>query len=79
MLIAEIKETADKLERDQASRGDLKILSRSLKELRYAFKVFTPLSTNPKRCRFLVPPRTSHDHPDYQASVEFGRAMATSG
>ena len=33
-LIAEIKETADKLEQDQASRGDLKLLSRSLKELK---------------------------------------------
>jgi hypothetical protein len=42
MLIAEIKETADKLERDHATMGDLKILSRSLRELRYAFKVFTP-------------------------------------
>ena len=41
-LIEEIKETADKLARDNASRGDLKILSRALKELRYAFKVFTP-------------------------------------
>jgi hypothetical protein len=41
-LIDEIKETADKLARDGATRGDLKILSRALRELRYAFKVFTP-------------------------------------
>ena len=34
LLIAEIKETADKLDRDEASRGDLKLLSRALKELR---------------------------------------------
>jgi hypothetical protein len=78
MLIAEIKETADKLERDQASRGDLKILSRSLKELRYAFKVFTPYRRVQKVSVF-GSARTSHDHPDFQASIEFGRAMAAQG
>ena len=41
-LIDEIKQTADKLAIDGATRGDLKILNRALKELRYAFKVFTP-------------------------------------
>ena len=78
MLIAEIKETADKLERDQATRGDLKILSRSLKELRYAFKVFTPFRRVQKVSVF-GSARTRHDHPDYLASVEFGRAMAANG
>ena len=33
-LIEEIKQTADKLQRDGATRGDLKILSRAMKELR---------------------------------------------
>src|SRR5690242_18006007 len=47
-LIEEIKQTADKLARDQATRGDLKILSRALRELRYAFKVFTPYRRNRK-------------------------------
>lgn len=78
MLIAEIKETADKLERDQATRGDLKILSRSLKELRYAFKVFTPYRRIQKVSVF-GSARTSPDHPDYLASVEFGRVMAAGG
>ena len=44
-LIARIKESADKLAHDQTSRGDLKILSRTLRELRYAFKVFSPYRT----------------------------------
>ncbi|MGH7829778.1 MAG: cytochrome D ubiquinol oxidase subunit II, partial [Candidatus Binatia bacterium] len=39
-LVAEIIQTALKLAGDGADRGDLKILIRSLKELRYAFKVF---------------------------------------
>ena len=33
-LIDEIKETADKLARDRATRGDIKIIARALKELR---------------------------------------------
>ena len=37
-----MKESIDKLARDKTSRGDLKILSRTLRELRYAFKVFAP-------------------------------------
>lgn len=77
-LIAEIKETADKLDRDKASRGDLKILSRALRELRYAFKVFTPYR-NVKKVTVFGSARTLPDHPDFKASVEFGRKMAEAG
>ena len=41
-LVQQIRETADKLIRDGANRGDVKLLSTALKELRYAFKVFAP-------------------------------------
>ena len=77
-LIDEIKETADKLARDQATRGDLKIINRALKELRYAFKVFTPYRRTRKVTVFgsaRVPP----EHPAYIASVEFGQQMAAEG
>ena len=47
-LIEEIKQTADRLAEDGTTRGDLKILSRALRELRYAFKVFTPYRRNRK-------------------------------
>ena len=47
-LIALIRESADKLERDNTSRGDLKIISRTLRELRYAFKVFSPYRSRRK-------------------------------
>ena len=78
LLIAEIKETADKLDRDHATLGDLKILSRSLRELRYAFKVFTPYRRIRKVSVF-GSARTPSDHPEYVASVEFGRSMAVEG
>jgi hypothetical protein len=77
-LINEIKETADKLLRDGATRGDLKILSRALRELRYAFKVFTPYRRQRKVTVF-GSARTQPDHPAYQQSVEFGRRMAEEG
>src|SRR5919205_2996298 len=41
-LVQQLKETADKLIRDHANRGDVKLLSTALKELRYAFKIFAP-------------------------------------
>src|SRR5581483_1653830 len=74
-LIAEIRLTADKLEREQAARGDLKLISRALKELRYAFKVFTPYRRN-KKVTVFGSARTPPDHPDYRLAVEFGRRMA---
>ncbi|MEX1231375.1 MAG: TIGR00730 family Rossman fold protein [Planctomycetaceae bacterium] len=77
-LIQELRETVDKLERDHASRGDLKILSRSLKELRYAFKVFSKYRRQRKVTVF-GSARTPATHPAYQHSQEFGRVMAEAG
>jgi uncharacterized protein (TIGR00730 family) len=74
-LIEKIKQSADKLASDQTSRGDLKILSRALRELRYAFKVFTPY----RSCRKVTvfgSARVGPETPAYQQAVEFGRAMA---
>jgi uncharacterized protein (TIGR00730 family) len=77
-LINEIKETADKLAADGATRGDLKILSRVLRELRYAFKVFTPYRRQFKVTVF-GSARTLRENPAYVQSVEFGRRMAQLG
>ena len=77
-LIDEIKLTADKLARDNAALGDVKILARVLKELRYAFKVFTPYR---QHCKVTVfgSARLKPEHPSFQQSVEFGRRMAQLG
>jgi uncharacterized protein (TIGR00730 family) len=77
-LIAQIKESTDKLAADQPSRGDLKILSRTLRELRYAFKVFSPYRTRRKVTVF-GSARTRPDKPTYQQAVTFGRKMAECG
>jgi uncharacterized protein (TIGR00730 family) len=77
-LIKLIKESADKLASDRTSRGDLKILSRTLRELRYAFKVFSPYRSRRKVTIFGSARTRSHEA-TYQQAVEFGRAMAVKG
>ena len=53
-------------------------MSRSLKELRYALKVFRPYRGTRKISVF-GSARTPEDHPDYQAAVAFSRQMAEAG
>ena len=77
-LIGTIKESADKLASDGTSRGDLKILSRTLRELRYAFKVFSPYRSRRKVTVF-GSARTLPNEPVYQQAVRFGQAMAERG
>jgi uncharacterized protein (TIGR00730 family) len=77
-LIGQIKESADKLATDQTTQGDLKILNRTLRELRYAFKVFTPYRSR-RKVTIFGSARTRPDDPAYQQAVEFGRRMAASG
>ena len=74
-LIQTIKDTADKLAADGSTRGDLKLLSRAIRELRYAFKVFTPYRRTRKVTVF-GSARTQPLEPAYLAAVELGRAMA---
>jgi hypothetical protein len=77
-LIDKIRESTDKLAHDGTSRGDLKILSRTLRELRYAFKVFAPYRCERKVTVF-GSARTPSHHPSYQQAVQFGKAMAQNG
>src|SRR5688572_18410120 len=74
-LVQTIKETADKLEAEGTTRGDLKILSRTLRELRYAFKVFAPYRRRRKVTVF-GSARTQPDEASYQEAVKLGRAFA---
>src|SRR5437868_5427377 len=77
-LVQQLKETADKLIRDHANRGDVKLLSTALKELRYCFKVFGPYR-NRRKVTVFGSARLPLDHPACQSAVEFGRRMAEAG
>ncbi|MCP3691307.1 MAG: TIGR00730 family Rossman fold protein [Planctomycetaceae bacterium] len=74
-LIARIRLSADKLAADKPARGDLKILSRTLRELRYAFKVFAPYR-NCRKVTVFGSARTAPEEATYQQAVAFGKAMA---
>ncbi len=77
-LVGEIVENAVKLLRDQTNRGDIKLINKSLKELRYALKVFAPYREF-RKVSIFGSARTAENHADYVAAVEFGKAMAESG
>lgn len=73
-LIEEMIITALKMAREKTSVADLKLINRSLKELRYAAKVFAPYSHFRKAVVF-GSARTPQDAPDALAAEEFARRM----
>jgi uncharacterized protein (TIGR00730 family) len=77
-LIGEMHSTVDGLDEDGAGRADLKLLSRTLKELRYAFRFFEGLRNRPKVTVF-GSARLPAGSAAYLQAESFGRAMAKSG
>src|SRR5438132_4788037 len=77
-LIQQIKETADKLLRDQANRGDIKLLNTALKELRYAFKIFAPYR-NHRKVTVFGSARLPATHKGYDQAVQFSQRIAEAG
>jgi len=73
-----MRHTINRLEKDQTARGDLKILSRTLRELRYAFTVFRPYRRR-RKVTIFGSARTDPQNPEYQAAVELGQRMAKHG
>ncbi len=77
-FVEQIKETADKLLRDNAGRGNVKLLNTAFKELRYAFKVFARYADRQKVSVF-GSARLPLDHPASVQAIEFGKRMAEAG
>ena len=73
-LLAEMMVTVCRLARDGTDRGDLKLLSKAFKELRYAFKVFAP-HRETRKVSIFGSARTPPDHPDYLQADRFARRM----
>lgn len=76
--VAQIKETAEKLLRDRAGRGDVKLLATAIRELRYCLKVFAGYRGRRKVTVF-GSARTRPDHPAFKAAEEFGRKIVADG
>src|SRR5437660_8905 len=77
-LVQQIRETADKLLRDHATRGDVKLLSTALKELRYSFKIFSAYR-HVRKVTVFGSARLPPNDPSCVQAVEFGRRMAEAG
>jgi uncharacterized protein (TIGR00730 family) len=73
-LVEELIVTALKMGRDKMGTGDLKLMNRSLKEMRYAAKVFAPYR-NVRKVVIFGSARTAPTEPDAQLAEEFGRQM----
>lgn len=74
-LVYELIASALRLAKDDANRGDLKIASAALKEMRYAFQVFAPYRAEMKVAIF-GSARTQPDDPLYHQTRDFAAAMA---
>jgi uncharacterized protein (TIGR00730 family) len=77
-LIEDIVESALRLLDDKADRLDVKVINSSLKELRYASKIFSPFRGKRKVTVF-GSARTKPESPEYQQAVDFGKAIVGRG
>ncbi len=77
-LVGEIVETAVKLLRDQTNRGDIKLINKAIKEIRYALKVFAPYRDT-RKVSIFGSARTPQNDPDYIQCAEFAREIVARG
>ena len=77
-LVRELMTAALKLIPDGRDTGELKLMAASVKEMRYAYRVFGQYADRHKVTIF-GSARTPPEHPDYAAAVEFSKLMAAKG
>lgn len=77
-LVRDLVTTALKLIPDGRDTGELKLMTATMKELRYAYRVFGAYP-EPHKVTIFGSARTPEDHTDYVAAVEFSRMMAEAG
>ena len=77
-LIEDLLWTALKLVRDNTDRGDLKVLLNTVKELRYAFRVFAPYR-HIRKVSIFGSARTLPGEPEYEVARQFANRLAQLG
>jgi len=77
-MVTEIIENSLKLLRDKTTRGDVKLINKSMRELRYALNIFSPYR-DVRKVSIFGSARTPESHPDYTGAADFGKQMANSG
>lgn len=77
-LIAQQIQTSLKLMTEGHHTGQLKLITRALKEMRYAYRIFNEYKGG-MRISIFGSARTPEEHPDYIAAADFSRRMADLG
>lgn len=77
-LLKEIIVTAIKMREDSLDRGDLRLMTIALKEMRYAFKVFYPFQ-QVRKVAIFGSARVPQEDPDYKLAAEFAREIVKKG
>ena len=77
-LVRQMIVTALKVEHSQLDRGDAKILSRAMRELRYGFRIFKDYRDK-RKVTIFGSARTPKDHPEYKQALAFSKLMAKHG
>lgn len=77
-LVSQIITTSLKMIKDDFDLGQIKLMTRSFKEMRHAYRIFNRHRTG--RCVSIFgSARTPPSHPDYIAAKSFGAAMSDKG
>ncbi len=77
-FLEEMIVTVLKLGEDEMERGDVKMINSTLKELRYALKVFYPFR-HVRKAAIFGSARTPKNSPDYQVARDFARQIVRAG
>ena len=74
-LVTEMIQTCIKLLLEGHETGQIKLLNRALKEMRYAYRIFNQYP-KAKRVSIFGSARTPEQHPDYKVAIDFSAEMA---
>lgn len=77
-FLEDIMVTAIKLRDDELDRGDIRMMTTALKEIRYALKVFYPYR-HIRKVAVFGSARTPPESPDYKQAVDFSKKVVKEG
>ncbi len=77
-MVTQLVQTSLKLIRDGHDHGQLKLLNRALKDMRYAYRVFNRYKGT-RKITIFGSARTGPDHADYAAARDFSARIARAG
>jgi uncharacterized protein (TIGR00730 family) len=77
-LVTQLIQTSLKLLVENHDAGQMKLITRALKEMRYAYRIFNQYKSS-RVISIFGSARTPEDHPDYHAAKDFSNMMAQQG